>query len=159
MKKSLLVIVAFVALAFTSNAQPYKNAVGLSFMPDYSGSAHGIELQWNHFFTEKTNLDIRAGYILDWGPELLGMYEWNFPINDSFRFYAGPGVHFGYTKVEKETFTNFGFTGAIGIEYVFSGAPIAISLDWRPYLTWTPKVDNKAVFAYKGIQIGVKYCF
>lgn len=160
MKKVLLTIIASVALAFAANAQPYNNAVGVSFMPDWGGRAHSFEIQWNHFFTEKTNLDLRAGYILDWGPELVGMYEWNVPIgNNGFRFYGGPGVHFGTTKTPEKTFVHFGFTGAAGFEYVFSGAPIAVSIDWRPYLTWNPAVESTPTFGYAGVSLGVKYCF
>lgn len=162
MKKTLLIIASAIAFAFASNAQPYNNAIGVSFMPDFSGKAHIIEIQWNHFFNEKNNLDIRAGYMLDWGPEIVGMYEWNVPINNSsFRFYGGPGVHFGTTYVSQndKTFVHFGFTGAAGFEYVFSGAPIAVSIDWRPYLTWNPGVESKPTFGYTGVQFGVKYCF
>lgn len=160
MKKAILTVIAAVSLAFAANAQPYNNAVGVSFVPAFSGGAHGIDVQWNHFFTEKTNLDIRAGLFLHWGPEVVGMYEWNFPIkNSNFRFYAGPGAHIGFSTAQGRTFFHFGFTGAAGFEYVFSGAPIAISLDWRPYLTWNPQVESKATFGYTGFALGVKYCF
>lgn len=160
MKKALLALIASVALAFTASAQPYNNSLGISFMPDWAGYAHSFEVQWNHFLSEKNNLDIRAGFIRGWGPELVGMYEWNVPFGDSgFRFYGGPGVHIGTTKGQDKTYLNFGFTGAAGFEYVFSGAPIAISIDWRPYLTWNPGVESKPRFGYTGASFGVKYCF
>ena len=163
MKKVLLTLVASIALAFAADAQPYNNSLGISFMPDWGGKAHSFEIQWNHFFTEKTNLDVRAGYIINWGPELVGMYEWNVPFSDSgFRFFGGPGVHFGFVpnyNGNGDACAAFGFTGAAGFEYVFSKAPLAISIDWRPYLTWQPKIDNKAKFGYSGLDLGFKYCF
>lgn len=163
MKKTILALVFAAALAFSANAQPYDNAVGAFFAPSWNSPDHSIGLQWKHFLTEKNALDIRAEYTLRWGPEFCAMYDWNFALGDKgFYFCAGPGVHFGIVKDYDGGGNNcadFGFTGTAGFEYVFSGVPLALSIDWHPFLTWEPKVDNKALFGYKEVDFGVKYCF
>ncbi|MCQ2175910.1 MAG: hypothetical protein MJY80_06075 [Bacteroidales bacterium] len=78
-------------------AQPYKNAVGISFGPNWTGPDHNLGVQWNHFLSEKTNLDVRALYNFNWGPIFEGLYEWDVYIGEGgVRFYGGPGVHFGF---------------------------------------------------------------
>lgn len=163
MKKALFTILTAILLSLTANAQPYKNAVGISFGPNWTGPDHNLGVQWNHFLSEKTNLDVRALYNFNWGPIFEGLYEWDVYIGEGgFRFYGGPGVHFGFVpnyNGKGDACAAFGFTGAAGFEYVFSKVPLAISIDWRPYLTWQPKLDNKAKFGYSGIDFGFKYCF
>lgn len=163
MKKILLTFVFAVALALTASAQQYKDACGISFGPSFKGGTHYFGVQWNHFLNEKNNLDIRLDYTINWGPSAEAMYEWNFPIKDSdFRFYAGPGVHFGFVSDYDgagNTCVAFGFTGAAGAEYAFPKLPLAISLDWRPFLTWQPAIDSSVGFGYALFTLGVKYCF
>lgn len=48
---------------------------------------------------------------------------------------------------------------AAGAEYLFRKCPIALSLDWHPYVTWQPAIDNKAGFGWLSFHVGVKYAF
>lgn len=148
----------------SANAQPYNNAVGVTFIPDFTGNSfHAPGVQWKHFFNAKNILDIRAGYQMDWGPLASALYEWNFPVGQyGFNFYAGPGVHAGIVNDYNgfgDSCLSFGLNGAAGFEYVFYGIPLAISIDWRPFLTWEPAIDNAAMFGWKYIEAGVKFCF
>lgn len=163
MKKAIIAIITAVVLAFSANAQPYSNSVGLYFDPSWSGDAHILGVQWNHFLNQKNLLDIRAGYQFKWGPLVDAAFEWYVPFgNSGFSFHGGPGVHLGIITdydFQGHACADIGFTGVAGFEYAFSGAPLALSIDWRPYLTWVPKIDNKAEFGYAGIDFGIKYCF
>lgn len=162
MKKALISSILALLLGLAANAQPYGNSVGVTFIPDFSGGFHYVGVQWNHFLNEKNSLDFRAIYNRYWGPGIDGMYEWNLPISGSgLRLYAGLGAHLGIVPeaYNGEDCFVFGLTGAAGLEYAFSAVPIAISLDWHPYLTWQPKIDDEATFGYMGLALGVKYCF
>lgn len=161
---SLAFILAFIlAFGATLKAQPYKNSAGLLFTPDFSGDSPVVSIQWKHFLNTTNNLDIRAGYQFNWGPELSALFEWNVPFQESgFSFYAGPGIHIGFItdySGNRDSCLNLGFAGAAGFEYLFRKSPFALSLDWHPYLTWQPSVDNKAGFGWRSFQLGVKYCF
>lgn len=163
MKKFLFTLAAVIVTAVAANAQPYKNAVGVVFAPDFSGNSHVVSVQWKHFVNASNNVDVRAGHQFNWGPEVSALFEWNFPVKESgVSFYAGPGVHIGLVtdyNGKKESCLGFGFAGAAGVEYLFRKCPVALSLDWHPYLTWQPSIDNKAGFGWRSFQIGMKYSF
>lgn len=142
---------------------PLRNTLGVLFTPDFYGDSPVVSIQWRHFFNMTNSLDIRAAYQFNWGPELSAIFEWNVPFKDSgLSFYAGPGIHIGLItnyRWNRDSCLNFGFAGAAGFEYNFPHSPLALSLDWHPYLTWQPSVDNKAVFGWRSFQLGAKYCF
>lgn len=151
------------SLALAANAQPYKDAVGVVFTPDFSGPCQFFEVQWKHFLNEKNNLDIRAGYQLKWGPQVSGTYNWYVPFGESrFAFYGGPGAHIGLVtdyNGQGKACVSFGLCGVASVEYAFAGAPIALSLEWHPYLTWQPAIDGTPTFGWAAFGLGVKYCF
>lgn len=165
MKKIVIALAVALAFALTANAQPYKNSVGVVFSPDYtSGTDHLASFQWKHFINEKNNIDILAGYQFNWGPHASAIFEWCLPIggDDHFNFFVGPGVHAGIVNDYNgfgDSCVSFGITGAVDIEYMFKKVPIAISVDWHPYLTWQPAIDDLANFGWKDTGIGVKYYF
>ena len=141
----------------------FRNAIGVVFTPDIYGNSPMTSIQWKHFVNARNSVDIRAGYQINWGPEISALFEWNFPVKESgFRFYAGPGVHIGlitnYTG-NRDSCIGLGLAGAAGFEYLFPGRRFALSLDWHPYLTWQPSVDNTAWLGWNSFQIGAKYCF
>ncbi len=165
MKKFILIIVAAVALAFSANAQPYANSVGLALMPSFSRGNTYVGVQWNHFLSEQNHFDARFLYNSYWGPSFELMYDWDFPISsvNGLSLYLGPGVHGGYIKDYNGFGDNcvcFGLTAAAGLEYVFSDIPLALSIDWHPFLTWEPKLyGSEPSLGLTGINLGVKYCF
>ena len=163
MRKISIVIAVILALGVTANAEPYKNAVGVVFTPDFSGNSPIASIQWKHFVHAGSGLDIRAGYQFNWGPDVSVLYEWNIPVKESgFSFYAGPGIHAGLVTDfygNRDSCFSFGLAGAAGFEYLFPGRRFALSLDWHPYLTWQPSIDNEAGFGWRSFQLGAKYCF
>ncbi len=143
--------------------KPRRNALGALFTPDFNGDSPIVSIQLKHFFNTTNSLDIRAAYQFNWGPELSALFEWNVPFKESgLSFYAGPGIHIGLItnySGNRDSCLNLGFAGAVGFEYKFLHSPLALSLDWHPYLTWQPSVDNKAGFGWRSFQLGAKYCF
>lgn len=169
MKRYIIAIVAAAAIAFSANAQPYDNSVGLVLGPTIgSGSSSNSTyagVQWNHFLSEKNHIDTRVLYNNYWGGTLDAMYDWDFPFSsvNGLSLYLGPGINVGYVKDYNGLGDNcacFGFTAAAGLEYVFSGLPVALSFDWHPYMTWEPKLSgSKPGFGFAGVDLCVKYCF
>ncbi len=163
MKKIVTSLAVILAFGVALKAQPYKNSAGLVFTPDFSGGSPIVSVQWKHFLNTTNNLDIRAAYQFNWGPDLSALFEWNIPFSESgLSFYAGPGVHIGMVTdyySNREASFEFGLAGAVGFEYLFRQSPFALSLDWHPYLTWQPAIDDKVGFGWCSFQIGAKYCF
>lgn len=164
MKKFLLTVaIAFASITIAS-AQT-RNSVGVSYSPAFTAtSSHAIGIEFKHYFSERNDLDIRAHYCTGgWGPEFIGLYEWNFPISDTFKAYAGPGAHIGFVPKSaadgsgRSTMTT-GVAGVGGIEYDFLNIPLGISLDWQPLLVWQTTYTG-TMFAWQRLFISVKLCF
>ena len=153
MKKLFLTIFAAALVAFSANAQPYNWAIGLR-----GGPAWG-DITVKHFTSAGTALDF-AGAISFAGAgfEASGLYEWNATLANGLNFYYGPGVHAGlYAGDEAKAFA-LGILGVIGLEYKFN-APIALSLDWRPHLTYTFGSASGFGFGWADVGLGLKFCF
>ena len=89
------------------------------------------------------------------------LYEWNLPvIGDGFLFYYGLGAHIGAATMSKEDSDNYGSmvvgaAGVVGLEYKLYSAPIAFSLDYRPFLNVLPQVRG----FIGNVGLGIKVCF
>lgn len=70
--------------------------------------------------------------------------------NETFYWYLGAGPFLGIGN-------NFslGIVGEIGVEYQFSGAPLAFGVDWRPGYRLIDDVD----FSVGGISLNLRYVF
>lgn len=163
MKKLLITLALAAAVAFSASAQ--NNSIGLSYRPGFSSvDSQGLGLEFKHYFSSKTDLDIRGYYLTNgWGSEFIGLYEWNFPIAEGFKFYAGPGANFGFCPNSSSdgrgnTTITYGFAGVGGIQYDFFGAPIALSLDWQPIVTWQTTYTG-ALWAWDRMTVGLKFNF
>ncbi|WP_303317826.1 hypothetical protein Q4Q34_18100 [Flavivirga abyssicola] len=137
MKKLLLLSVAIFGFTFISNAQSISdNAIGLR-LGDSDGL--GAEVSYQRALGESNRLEIdfgwRDGKNYD-GFKLAGLYQWIFPLDGSFNWYAGAGGGFGSYSIDlpggRDVSDTFIFAaGDIGIEYNFE-IPLLISLDARP---------------------------
>jgi hypothetical protein len=165
---SLTIIVCFVLIAVTANAQQSQNgaisyqfAAGLKF----GGYENGVSGKW--FNNENTSLEGELGF-RDHGVVVTGLYEINqeaFNVPE-LKFYYGFGAHIGgvgrgyYHRFDgdAEYFDDshllLGADGVIGLEYMIPKSPIAISLDLNPRI-------EIATGPYFDIApgIGVKYMF
>ncbi len=79
---------------------------------------------------------------------------WDFlyrPLGDeAFNWYAGAGV---FTFIGNDF--DLGIIGEIGLEYRFKSVPIALGLDWRPYL----KIIDETKFGADGFGLNVRWVF
>jgi hypothetical protein len=69
---------------------------------------------------------------------------------EAFNWYAGAGV---FTFIGNDF--DFGILGEIGLEYRFKTVPIALGVDWRPYLRFT----NNTSFGAEGFGLNVRWVF
>ncbi|HEY6171226.1 MAG TPA: outer membrane insertion C- signal [Candidatus Kapabacteria bacterium] len=78
---------------------------------------------------------------------------WDFlyrPLGESFNWYVGVGP----SVLIDDPFW-LGFSGEVGLEYHFDGAPIAIGADWRPTFWVIEDTD----FHAGGFGINARYVF
>jgi hypothetical protein len=157
MRKTLflvpLLICYFSVRSFAqAEGQTYTNAVGIKFFP--------TAISFKHFLDDNTALEGLASF---WnsGFRVTGLYELYGDISSDipgFRWYVGPGAHvgaFGSDRYRGRVYTSgelsIGIDGIAGVEYKFSGAPIAVSADLQPLL----ELNGPYVDLWGGI--GVKY--
>ena len=69
---------------------------------------------------------------------------------EAFNWYAGVGP---YMQIDDPFW--FGAAGEIGIEYRFSGAPLALGFDWRPRLSIVESTD----LHFEGFGFNIRYIF
>ena len=146
MKKTIIIIAAIFFFAIAANAQ--SRGIGIRM-------GYGAELSYQH--------SIDYNFVeadLGWGPHgtwVTGIYDFLFPIQDGFNFYAGPGAQLGMYHYKKNDELHSGFdlglAGQLGIEYNFN-IPLQLSLDWRPSFTFF-----NTYFDYFGLSLGVRYRF
>jgi len=115
-------------------SQEYRQAVGLR-----GGLYKGIT--YKKFISDNTAVE---GILhTRWqGWQLVGLLEHHNEISwmENLYWFYGYGAHIGfydakYTHWDTEgTYTVIGVDGIIGIEYDIPGVPIAIGLDWKPYI-------------------------
>lgn len=115
-------------------AQDYRFAAGVRLSNSSPTLSSGISAKY--FATDKTAIE----GIVAWGNRfgigaLLEIHN-KFPTPGLSWFYGG-GVYFGF----QDGNTYFGPTGIVGLDYKFTNAPVNISLDWKPELDFTPKVN------------------
>ena len=138
MKKNIvLFILIFGPLMYLSAQEISKNALGLRF-GDNDG--FGGEISYQHALNSTNRIEIDLGYRDHSGYDafkLTGIYQWVWPIDDGFNWYAGFGAGIGSWSNSNDFITNkddglfLNADGNIGIEYNFN-IPLLISLDFRP---------------------------
>lgn len=138
MKKKLVIVILVLAPLFFVNAQEIsKNAIGLRF-GDNDG--FGGEISYQHALTSVNRLEIDLGYRNHSNYnafKLTGVYQWVWPIDDGFNWYAGFGAGLGSWSyadgiiADKNDGVFINADGNVGIEYNFN-IPLLISIDFRP---------------------------
>lgn|SRR6185312_16257973 len=156
MRKTLLLAGIFALLFSTrgfaqAEGSSYSTAVGVKFWPG--------AISVKHFIEDDHALEGLFNF-WDGGFRFTGLYEIHGDISgaEGLKWYVGPGAHFGFYNgyayngyyYGSGSFS-LGIDGVLGLEYKFSGAPIAASLDINPYLELN--------HAYLGIWggLGIKY--
>lgn len=133
MKKLLLVLIAVVGMSFVANAQNNDKAIGLRF-------GYGTEISYQQP-VGANRLEVDLGRLeslmYSWYHYLnaSATYQWLFDLNSvipGLGWYAGPGAGVGFYTGSYSGLT-VGVGGIIGVDYKFSGMPLQVSLDFKPF--------------------------
>ena len=139
--KKILIPIIFLLSVSVSNAQGYRQAIGIR-----GGLSSGFEYR---FYTDDANSYKILLSARDRGLQIHGLKEFHrydlFDFSDQIVFFYGGGVHVGYQRwdvVHYDYLTRWystktsliaGLDGLAGLEYVFYEAPISIGLEVKPY--------------------------
>lgn len=149
MKKVSLVFMLAISMAllgfnYSANAQAtghsYKTGIGVKV-----GYWGGGALDIKHFLNPSSALEGQLSFDRHWFT-VTGLYEYHGAIDGApgLLWYVGPGAHLGFYHDSYyhhdhhydngEAF--FGLDGILGLDYKFNGAPIDISLDIQPNVSF-----------------------
>jgi hypothetical protein len=159
MKKLLLT--ACILIAVSSYAQEtssggiagYQRAFGVKY-------ATGVAASYKQFVANTKSLEAEAMFFNE-GIRLIGLYEFNFPIQgvSGLNWYVGPGAHVGfYRKTYKDKYNSaadIGIDGVIGLDYKIPSIPINLSLDWQPSYSILGSAGLSPQFG----GLGIRYTF
>jgi hypothetical protein len=148
MKKIILALM-LIGLGFSAQSQEIrKNALGIR-VGDNDG--FGGEISYQRGLSGNNRLEFDLGWRdsrnVD-AMKLVGLYQWVWNIDGGFNWYAGVGAGIGKWDYDgpgdpdPDSGTFLLVAGDIGIEYVFDGAPIQLSLDFRPELYFGDDRDD-----------------
>ncbi len=153
MKKALLFLAFFCTIAIGANAQNgYKNAIGIRGLMN-------IDISYQRYISAQTRMEGTIGFDY-YGFSVAGIHQWTFelPINTDgiWQWYAGAGAGLGsWDRNKYDKGFSLGVLGQVGIEYTFAGIPLLLSLDYRPGFYFLPE----ARFDFRGVALGIRYCF
>lgn len=156
MKTTILSVLLFFCVSFSSFSQDYQTGIGFR-----GGLYNGITIK--HFMGSNTAFE---GLITSrWeGVEFTGLYEIHnqFGRIDRLNAYYGVGAHLGFWNGDNTSwgtpgtqYTAFGIDGILGLEYSFREIPINLSLDWKPEFNFVGYTG----FWYDGGAVSIRYIF
>lgn len=118
----------------SASAQEYNTAVSVNLGAD-------MGFGFKHFLGERSAIEAQFGYnIPDKGVMLSAVYQYHVPLATGFSLYAGGGLNIGALHLGKHQSSDFaiGLDSTVGFEYKFADAPIALALDYKPNINFTP---------------------
>lgn len=118
----------------SASAQEYNTAVSVNLGAD-------MGFGFKHFLGERSAIEAQFGYnIPDKGVMLSAVYQYHVPLATGFSLYAGGGLNIGALHLGKHQSSDFaiGLDPTVGFEYKFADAPIALALDYKPNINFTP---------------------
>ena len=137
MKKMIIALAALllpVVSVQSAQAQEYNTAIGVNLGAD-------MGFGFKHFLGERSAIEAQFGYNLGCdGVMLSGVYQYHVPLATGFSLYAGGGLNIGVLHLGKHHDSDFaiGLDPTVGFEYKFAGAPIALAVDYKPNINFTP---------------------
>lgn len=143
MKKSILVLAFCSLFAVASFAQ---DAIGVR-----AGGYYG-ELSYQKAMGSANRLEADLGFAWENSFNLSAIYQWTWQLGsvEGLGWYAGLGANATIGKA-----FNVGAGGQIGLEFTIPGAPIKLSLDYRPMFYLLEGVG----YAARDAAFGIRYCF
>ena len=155
--KNLFVYLLFLLGSYSLSAQEVSDhTIGLRL-----GSNRGLGTEIS--YQMKLSSENRAEFNLGWrssnevsAMKLNGLYQWVWPLDQGFNWYAGVGGGLGtYSNINNSSGTFLFASGDIGIEYNFD-FPLQASLDLRPEIGGNGYFENS--FG-TDIALGLRYKF
>ena len=150
--RTILVCVTLVVISgcYTHlSAQDYKLALGLRLSTASPTLANSVSVK---YFMDQTNA---VEGLISFGDRfgLGALYERHQLIGGvpAFTWFWGVGGYAGWQS--NQTF--LGPTGAIGLDYKFTNAPVNLSLDWKPELDILPNIN----FVPSAFAVSIRYTF
>ncbi len=148
-------LTGFLLLSASNVNAQYKNALGVRL-----GDAYGIT--YKTFIQSDRALD----FILNVRNRknqndfsLTGLYEVHNPINgaEGLRWYYGGGgsvgsINYKNDNDDRDNDLYLSVDGVLGLDYVVPGAPLNLSLDWKPALVLTPYTG----FYERGVGLSIR---
>ncbi len=134
MKTAVIAIAFFTAFAATAQAQEYDTGIGVNLGAD-------MGIGFKRFLTERSAIEAQFGYNLGCdGVMLSAVYQYHVPLATGFSLYAGGGLNIGALHLGKHQDADFaiGLDPTVGFEYKFADAPIALAVDYKPNINFTP---------------------
>lgn len=162
MKKILMVTALLLGAVMSIQAQDIsKNALGLR-LGDNDG--FGGEISYQRGLSKNNRLELDLGWRNSENVDaykLAGLYQWVWPIENNFNWYAGVGGGIGSWSIDTPGFDDNGTflfaAGTIGIEYNFD-IPLQLSLDARPELYFNSSDFRDDNFG-PDIALSIRYRF
>ncbi|MBN2165116.1 MAG: hypothetical protein JW717_02450 [Marinilabiliaceae bacterium] len=157
--KKIITITLILTLSTVMSAQINPHAIGMRFG---GSNSFGAEISYQRGFTGSNRLEVDLGlrarpYYSSFA--LTGVYQWVWPIQNSFQWYAGPGAQIGSWsydddyKYKGDGGTWLAIMGQIGVEYQFD-FPLQLSIDLRPGIAF-----GNAYGDIFDLALGVRYTF
>lgn len=137
MKRVLLLVSIFLAgLTLCSRAQSFQTAIGVRI-----GEPSGITVL--HYMSPQNALEGILGIGSNWFT-ITGLYEFHSQFSTpGLGWFVGGGAHVG--ALDRQYYYNdryygsggfiLGVDGILGLDYTIPGAPLNLSLDWKPDIT------------------------
>ena len=134
----------------------YRNAIGGRF-----GVANGITFK--HFMDNNNAMDFIVNFRSKKNEystfRLVALYEIHNPIRNaeglSWYYGGGAGIGVWEDKRHDQSDVALSLDGVLGLDYKFNGAPINVSLDWKPALELTPDTG----FDAEGFGLSIRFAF
>lgn len=143
-KLRLTFILATLVSSLSLCAQDYKMGLGARFTNAPATVNNAISLRY--FVNQQAALE----GLLSFDPLTIGvLYERFRPLAGSrLNWFIGGG---GYVSLGKGD-NVLGAAGIVGLDYAFKGAPVNISLDWKPELNLIKDVNFEAAAVGLGVR-------
>ena len=146
--KKLITIITLSGIVFLSTPDAKAQEVGVRFGEVVGGNA-AIDAMFSAGKFSRIHADVSFGGN---GLGVEALYDFLYrPLGDeAFTWYVGVGPSI---LIDDPFF--FGVSGEIGIDYHFSGAPLALGFDWRPTLWLIETTDLTG----NGFGLNIRYVF
>ena len=152
MKKLLVIALSMLVFAVAASAQ--SKAIGARL----GGDAEFAYQQWAGKNFIEADLGLALGSY--GGLRVTGIYDFIVASPGNVNVYIGPGAQVGlynYAAKSGDTAANHlgvGIGCQVGVEYQFGGAPLNLSVDWRPM--WN-LLGNRGTWS--SAALGIRYRF